>query len=229
MYLGHLAAGLVLKARVREAPLAWLLLATVLSDLFCGLLLVLGLETIVVRGSMVFSHARAVMPYSHSLLGTLALALPLAAIAARVFHSRRVGIAVGLAVISHYVLDALSHLPDMPLIGFGVQHDLILGTHLAAYPLASYLVELAWCMLAWAIFDRTDRRLLWTMLILMASYSNTLFGYIAVPQKSGVVIGASMLVLFAITPALLLWAASPRTRAVAAAAPGTPLNAKSSA
>lgn len=33
----------------------------------------------------------------------------------------------------------LSHLPDMPVIGFGAQPDLILGTHLAVYPLAHYL------------------------------------------------------------------------------------------
>jgi hypothetical protein len=98
----------------------------------------------------------------------------------------------------------------MPVIGFGVQPDLMLGTHLAEYPLALFLVELAWCLLAWALLDRTDRRLLWTMLILMAMYSNTLFGYIALPPQSAAVIGASMLVLFTFTQAVLLWAARAR-------------------
>lgn len=210
MYLGHLAAGLVLKARVREAPLSWLLLGTVLSDLLCGLFLVLGAESFVVHGSLTFSHTEADIRYSHSLVFTLVLAALCGAAATRSTRAPRVGIAIGLAVLSHYVLDVLSHLPDMPVIGFGAQPDLILGTRLAAYPIAHYLVELAWCLFAWAVLDRTDRRLLWTMLILMASYANTLFGFIELPAPSGVVMGASMLFLFTLTPALLLWAA--RTR-----------------
>jgi hypothetical protein len=210
MYLGHLAAGLMLKARVREAPLSWLLFATVVSDLLCGLLFVTGAETMIVHGSMVFSHAVATMPYSHSLVGTLGLAVLLGAAATRYTQSLRVGAAVAVAVVSHYILDALSHMSDMPVIGFGVQPDLVLGTHLAAYPLALYLVELTWCLLAWAIFDHRDRRLLLTMLILMALYSNTLFGYIALPPQSGAVVGACMLLLFIVTPAVLLWAARAR-------------------
>ena len=210
MYLGHLAAGLVLKARVREAPLSWLLFATVLSDLLCGLLLIVGAETFVIHGSLTFSHTQADIRYSHSLVSTLLLALVVGAVAARFLRAPRVGIAVGLAVLSHYVLDVLSHLSDMPVIGFGAQPDLMLGTHLAAYPLAHYCVELAWCLLAWAVLDRTDKRLLWTMLLLMLSYTNTLFGFIEVPAQSDVVMGAAMLFLFTLTPALLLWAA--RTR-----------------
>lgn len=210
MYLGHLAAGLVLKARVREAPLAWLFAATIVSDLLCGLLLMLGAERAIVHGTLTFSHTEADVRYSHSLLGTLLLALPAGVLATRYFGSRRIGSAVALGVVSHYILDVLSHLSDMPVIGFGVQPDLILGTHLAAYPLAHFLVELAWCLAAWALLDRGDRRLLWTILVLMLFYANTLLGLVPPPAQSSAVIGASMLVLFSVTPALLLWAA--RTR-----------------
>lgn len=210
MYLGHLAAGLALKARVREAPLSWLLAATVLSDLLCGVLLITGAEQVVIHGSLVFSHAESNIGISHSLLGTLALAAFSGMASARFFESRRVGVALGLAVASHYLLDVLSHRPDMPVIGFGAQPDLILGTHLAAFPLAHYLVELAICLLAWALLDRTDRRLLWTMLLLMIPYANALFGFFPLPAQSSTVIGISMLVMFTSTPALLLWAS--RTR-----------------
>lgn len=210
MYLGHLAAGLVLKARVREAPLSWLLLGTVLSDLLCGVLLLVGAEQIVVHGTLTFAHIQADIRYSHSLLFTLLLAVVVGVIAGRVYRAPRVGLAVGLAVLSHYVLDVLSHMPDMPVIGFGAQPDLILGTSLPIYPVAHFLIELGWCVFAWAALDRTDRRLLWTILLLMVSYANTLLGFISVPAQSSAVIGGSMLVLFTLTPALLLWAA--RTR-----------------
>ena len=81
---------------------------------------------------MIFGHVHAVMPYSHSLLGTLAQAVLLGAAAGRYADSRRIGLAVGIAVVSHYLLDALSHMSDMPVIGFGVQNflnaTLIVGT-----------------------------------------------------------------------------------------------------
>src|SRR5688572_15811615 len=119
MYLGHLAAGMMLKARVREAPLSWLLLATVASDLVCGVLLMLGAESIIVHGTLVFAHIEADIRYSHSLLANLALSLLVAWVASRYLESARAAVALGLAVFSHYVLDVLSHRPDMPVIGFG--------------------------------------------------------------------------------------------------------------
>jgi membrane-bound metal-dependent hydrolase YbcI (DUF457 family) len=207
MYVGHLAAGLVLKARVREAPLTWLLFATVVSDLLCGALLIAGAEQVVIHDSMKFANSDAHMPYSHSLLGTLLLAAAATALATRAWSSRRIGSAVGLAVLSHYVLDVLTHLPDMPVIGFGAQPDLVLGTRLAAYPLAHYVVELAWCLFAWAVLDVTNKRLLWTLLLLMVPYANTLMGFIELPPPPSAAVGISMLVLFSGTPLLLLWAA----------------------
>ena len=207
MYLGHLAAGMILKARVPEAPLSWLLFATVASDLVCGLLLMLGAESVIVHGTLVFSHIEADIRYSHSLLANLALSLIVGVISGRYLESTRAGVALGLAVLSHYVLDALSHRPDMPVVGFGASPDAILGTSLAAIPLAHYLVEFALSLLAWAMLDRTNYRLLATILVLMASYANTLFGFIPLPPQSGLVFGATMFVLFLGTPALLLWAA----------------------
>jgi hypothetical protein len=176
----------------------------------CGVLLITGAEQVVIHGSLVFSHVESNIGISHSLIGTLALAALSGVVGARVSASPRVGVALGLAVLSHYVLDVLSHHPDMPVIGFGAQPDLILGTHLPAVPLAHLLVEMAVCLGAWALLDRTNRRLLWTILLLMIPYANALFGFIEVPAPSSAVMGFSMLVLFTSTPALLLWAS--RTR-----------------
>lgn len=211
MYLGHLAAGLVLKARVREAPLAWLLAATVVSDVACGVLLITGAEEVVVRGScMKFADAHAQLSYSHSFTATAVLVVIAGLIGSRCFHSGRIGLALGLGVLSHYVLDVLTHRPDMPVIGFGVQPDHLLGTNLATIPAAHYALEFAWCVLAWALLDRKNARLLGTILVLMALYANTLFAFWCVPPQSSVSTGISMLVLFIGTPFLLLWAARPR-------------------
>lgn len=194
---------------MREAPLSALLAATVVSDLVCGLLFITGTEQAVMHGECTkFANAHATMPYSHSLTGTLVLAAIACVLGMR--SSRRVGLALGLAVVSHYVLDVLSHHPDMPVIGFGVQPDQLLGTELAAFPLAHYVVELAWCLTAWALFDRTNMRLLWTILVIMTLYANTLFAFWCVPVQSAAAVGVSMLVMFSVTPWVLLWASRAR-------------------
>jgi hypothetical protein len=210
MYLGHLAAGLVLKSRVREAPLAWLLFATVLSDLVCGVLLALGIERSVVHGPMVFANMESHIEYSHSLLASLGCALLVAAWARVHWRSLRVGVALGLAVLSHYVLDALSHRPDMPVLGFGAAHDITLGTNLALHPLAFFLVELGFCLLAWRLYDGGNRRLLFTILVLMALYTNTVFGFAPPPPPSASLMGGAMIWLFGVSAAIMAWAAKPR-------------------
>jgi hypothetical protein len=207
MYLGHLAAGLVLQARVREAPLSWLLGATIVSDLLCGALLIAGAEHATVHGAMVYRNIEADIGYSHSLVGTTACALVVASFGGTYLRSARVAVALGLAVLSHYVLDALSHCPDMPLFGFGIADDVRLGTSLSQRPLAFFLVELGWCGLAFWLYDRSNRRLAVTMLVLMLLYTNIVFGFMPPPAPSAFVFGVSMIVVFVSTFAVVLWAA----------------------
>jgi hypothetical protein len=207
MYLGHLAAGLAIQSRVREAPLAWLLTATVLTDFVCGVCLWAGLDHAVVHGSLVYGHIASDIGYSHSLVGSIGLAVLAGSVAAGLASSRRIGGAVALAVLSHYVLDVLSHWPDMPLIGFGAAHDIRLGTGLAGHPLAFFLVELIWCLAAWRMFNPNNRRLLITILVLMALYTNTVFGFAPPPVPPTHVFGIVMFVLFGVTTAIVWWAA----------------------
>lgn len=51
----------------------------------------------------------------------------------------RMGIAMGLAVASHWVLDLLVHRPDLPLTWWGAQK---VGLGLWHYPLASFALEM---------------------------------------------------------------------------------------
>lgn len=207
MYVGHMAAGFIVKARIREAPLAWVLAGTVLSDLLCGLFMVFGLESAEISGEFTFGHVAAYIGYSHSLLSSCLQAVAAGVVASRLSKSARVGIAVGIAVLSHYVLDVVSHWPDMPLIGFGAQHDIRFGTGLAGLPLMFYLVEFALSVGACLLFDPANRRLLGTMFILMVLYSNTVFGFAPPPVPPSYVFGVAMLATFSVTPAVLWWAA----------------------
>jgi hypothetical protein len=207
MFVGHLAAGLALKARVRETPLWWLLLGAVAADLVCGVLLMLGVEDVVVEGALTFQHIRSDMGYSHALSSTLATALVVGFTAARVGGSRRVGAAVGLSVLSHFVLDVLTHRHDMALLGLGAAHDLRLGTNLALHPWAMFALEVLWCLFAWWLFDPHNRRLLGTIVVLLLLYTNALFGFLALPTPSAAGLGGMMLASFTIATLVVLRAA----------------------
>ena len=88
MYIGHFAAGLLLKARVPEARLSWLLFGTAWLDLVSGVLMLCHLEYAVVHGTFVFSHLEAHIGYSHSLTATMAWSVVIGVLAARAARSR---------------------------------------------------------------------------------------------------------------------------------------------
>ena len=176
VFVGHLAAGLALKSRVREAPLAPVLAGTAFLDLLFGIFGMIGLERVVVGDQPVVANWELHIGYSHSLLVSVLYSVALGWLAACWWRSPSVGVAIGLAVFSHFVLDTLSHRPDMPLIGLGATHDVALGTGLATHPLPFFIVELAWCLLAWWWYDAGNRRLLITLLVLMAIWANNISG-----------------------------------------------------
>lgn len=117
MFVGHTALALAAKRRAPEVSLAWLLAATILLDLVSPVLLVLGFERVEI-GSSEPSFVRMTFleyPWSHS----LAVALGYGAIVFGLARWRRVSSAsallLGALVVSHWVLDFVSHVPDMPL------------------------------------------------------------------------------------------------------------------
>jgi hypothetical protein len=217
MFVGHLAAGFVLKSRVRAAPLGPLLAGTALCDVVFSVLGVLGIERVTVGDPPVFANwDLAEIGYSHSLVMSLLYGVVLGVLGARWSRSRAVGIALGLAVFSHFVLDVLSHRPDMPLIGLGVAHDVKLGTNLALHPLAFFVVELACCLLAWYAYDAGNRRLLATFLVLMALWANNVFGFALPPQPPPAGQCVLTLAAFTLAGAALWWAARSTERTVGA-------------
>lgn len=218
MFVGHLAAGFALKARVPHAPLGPLLAGTTFLDLLFGVFGILGLEHVVVGDPAVFANWDLDIGYSHSLLMSVVYSVALGWLAARWWRSVAVGVAIGLSVFSHFVLDVVSHRPDMPVIGLGSSMDVKLGTGLATHPLAFFAVELAWCLVAWRWYDTTNRRLLVTLLVLMALWANNVFGFAPAPPLSAT--GQSVLTLlgFGIAGSVLWWAARPTERRAATAA-----------
>ena len=104
------------------------------------------------------------MPYSHSLAASLVLAGIVWWLVARVFRRPAWGLGLGLAVavLSHIVLDLLTHVPDIALAP-GVD-AWKLGSGLYGIPLIALLVETLYGVWCWRIF-RGSKALLTVILL----------------------------------------------------------------
>lgn len=133
MLLGHYAVALAAKRLAPRTSLGTLILAAQLLDLLWPIFLLLGWERVaIVPGLMAASPFDFVhYPYSHSLLAAVLLGLALGGVYCVLRRYVRGAVVVGLAVVSHWFLDAPMHRADLPLwpgssvkIGFGLWNSI---------------------------------------------------------------------------------------------------------
>lgn len=121
MFIGHLALGFAAKKAIPEGPFPALLAAPQLLDLLWPVFLLAGVETVRIDpGNTAFTPLDFVSyPWSHSLLLS-AVWGALFALGTFAWTRRgRVAALVFLLVVSHWVLDWVTHRPDMPLSPWG--------------------------------------------------------------------------------------------------------------
>lgn len=117
MFVGHLAVGLAAKAVSRDTSLGWFMAAATLPDLVWPVLVLTGDEHVsIVPGAtasnpLVFDS----YPWSHSLVLSFAWGALLATLARRLGVSPRAAGLIVLLAASHWLLDFVTHAPDMPL------------------------------------------------------------------------------------------------------------------
>jgi hypothetical protein len=155
MGVGHIAVGFASKRWAPNASLGWLLVAPVFVDILFSVFVLLGIE----RARIVPGITEA-MPLdlqyigvSHSLVAVLGWAIAFSALYLMRHGDRRAAIVLGLGVFSHFVLDWISHGPDMPILPEGPR----LGLGLWNYPIAAMLVELGMLAAGVALYLHTTR------------------------------------------------------------------------
>lgn len=130
MFIGHYGPAFGLRPACKPVPLWVLFIAVQWLDVVWALLVLAGVEKLrIVPG---FTQGSALdlyyMPYTHSLPGALLLSLLLAAIVAACTSAARARafVVTAAAVFSHWLLDLVVHVPDLPLydnsmkVGFGL-------------------------------------------------------------------------------------------------------------
>ena len=117
MFVGHLAVALAAKKVAPRVPLAALVASAFGLDLLWPAFLLVGLEVVRIDpGNTRFTPLNfQSYPWSHSLLMSVVWGALAGHLTRVVLKSTRAGLIVGTIVVSHWVLDVVTHRPDLPL------------------------------------------------------------------------------------------------------------------
>ena len=128
MFIGHFALGFAAKPVVPRVSLAMLLAAALFADILWPVLVLAGVETVrIAPGNTAFTPLEFVnYPWSHSLLLLVAWGAVLGGAYRGIFGGRRTFVVLTALVVSHWVLDWITHAPDMPLYPGGPKLGLAL-------------------------------------------------------------------------------------------------------
>ena len=181
MFIGHFAVSFAGKRVAPAVSLGTLFLAAQLADLLWPNFVLFGLESFVISpGATAFTPIDFVSyPYSHSLVA-LTLWAAFAALVYRAFkRDSRGALVLAFVVVSHWVLDVITHRPDMP-VGFGESR---VGLGLWNSVPATLAIEGAMFLGAVSLYaratrarDRVGRVALWALVVtLLLIYAANLF------------------------------------------------------
>jgi len=130
MLIGHFAVGLAAKRVAPKVSVGTLVLASVVADLLFWLFILLGIEHVRVQPGITATNALDLydIPISHSLLMDTVWAALLGAAYFLRHRYPRGACVIFIVVLSHWLLDFVSHRPDIPLAP-GVHTYLGLGLY----------------------------------------------------------------------------------------------------
>lgn len=203
MFIGHFAVAFAAKRAAPRTSLAVNFVAAQFADLLWPIFLLLGWERVRIAPTgnpfltLRFTH----YPWSHSLEMVVFWGVAFGAVYYALTHYSRGAAIIPLLVISHWVLDLITHRPDLPLSPAGIGRA---GLGLWNYPAATILVECAMFAVGVAIYsratkprDRAGRYGLWALVaFLLALYGASL---VSPPPPSVTALAGSALIGWPLT------------------------------
>lgn len=216
MFAGYIGAALVIGRSERRVNVGAFVLAALLLDVVLWGFVLLGWESVVIPPTFVATHqAEFVFPFSHGLATSLAWSV-LAGLAAFVACSRlgasrfRAAMLVGAAVFSHWLLDVLVHVPELPIVGagstrvgLGLWQNIPLALAVEAFVLLAGLV----LFLPGAALSRARKAWLATLCLLVLAATVAGMSVAPPPPSAGAMASSS---LIAVVCAFVYWVAKAR-------------------
>jgi len=156
VFIGHFGVALAAKRIAPRTSLGTLVMAAQFVDLIWPLLLLRGVERVIIApGTTAVTPLDFISyPISHSLLADIGWACLFAGIYKMVKGDSRGAVCLWFVVISHWLLDAVTHRPDLPLYPGSSTY---VGLGLWNSRAATILVETAIFGLGVAVYSRTAR------------------------------------------------------------------------
>jgi len=216
MFVGHYGVAGAAKPTAKHVPLWVFFVAVQWLDVVWSVLVLVGIEKLrIVPG---FTQANALdlyyMPYTHSLPGAAALSLLFGAAIALAYRQRYIatfGI-VSAAAFSHWLLDLVVHVPDLPLYDDAAKVGLGLWRHVAlSFPLELVLLIAGTWMYARAVPAATAkaRAAPWAFVVLMAALQ--VYVNFGPPPPSERMMAILALTLYVLLAAIAAWVERVRT------------------
>ncbi|HEX6322821.1 MAG TPA: metal-dependent hydrolase [Vicinamibacterales bacterium] len=170
MFVGHFAVALGAKRAAPRVPLGLLVGAAIGLDLLWPLLLLTGVESARIDpGNTAFTPlAFDSYPWSHSLVMALVWGALLALVAFPRLKSAASAALVAAVVVSHWVLDYVTHRPDMPLWPGGPKEGLALWNSIPGTFIVEGLLFAGAISLYTAAFPARDRTGTWAFWAVIA-------------------------------------------------------------
>lgn len=210
MFIGHFGLSLAAKKVAPKVSLATLFIATQFVDIVWPLLLVLHVEKVRLVPGYTESNSYDFLyyPYTHSLLMGLVWGIIAGGVYWLFKKDRQGAIIVGLGVLSHWFLDLVVHVADLPLspfsdykVGFGLWNHMVLtlvietvifltGTYLYATSTQAKNKVGKWGFVT-------------LIVLLLAIYLSNAFG--PTPPDSPMIVFVSCTILMGVLVALAYW------------------------
>ncbi|HUS09024.1 MAG TPA: hypothetical protein VMZ30_01070 [Pyrinomonadaceae bacterium] len=174
MFIGHFAVGFASKRYAPQTSLGTLIAAAVLLDLLWPIFVLLGWEQVqITAGDTAFTPLQFVSyPISHSLAAAIGWAT-LLTLPYYIFRRYARGAAlIWIAVVSHWVLDFITHRADLPLYPNGLRVGLGLWNSVLATVLleASIFAVTIWIYVrVTRANDRVGRWGLWSFVVAVST------------------------------------------------------------
>lgn len=201
MFIGHFALGLVASRAEKRLPLGTALIASQLPDALWPVFLLAGVETVAIApGDTAMTPLRfESYPGSHSLLMVAVWGALFTVIYAAAGRARAAAMLLLPLAISHWVLDFVTHRPDMPLFPWG---DLRFGLGMwRSIPLTVVIEGLLFAgAVAFYARGRKVSRSFWALIATLALvYVGNVLG--PPPPSTTAIIGS----MFALVPLVWWW------------------------
>lgn len=155
MFIGHFAVGFASKKFAPRTNMALLIAAPLFADILWPFFLLFGWERVRIDpGNTRFTPLDlAWFPWSHSLLMDVVWATVFALIYYAITRYRVGAAVIWIGVVSHWVLDWITHRPDMPLYPGSARYGLGLWNSVSG----TMIVELSMFAIGLWLYVRTTR------------------------------------------------------------------------